>query len=73
MPHSPFTIPHSLSMRAFITGATGFIGAHLARELLRDGHQVKALVRQESDRRNVAGLPVEMVEGDLDDRRRLAE
>src|SRR5262247_2240246 len=60
-------------MKAFITGATGFIGAHLARALLSDGHQVRALVRQESDRRNVAGLPIVIVEGDLDDQRRLAE
>jgi dihydroflavonol-4-reductase len=60
-------------MRAFITGATGFIGAHLARALLCDGRQVRALVRPESDRRNVAGLPVEVVEGDLDDQRRLTE
>jgi dihydroflavonol-4-reductase len=60
-------------MKAFITGATGFIGANLARELLRDGHQVRALVRAGSDRRNIDGAPVELVEGDLDDQRRLAE
>jgi dihydroflavonol-4-reductase len=60
-------------MKAFVTGATGFIGAHLTRALLRDGHQVRALVRPESDRRNVAGASIELVEGDLDDPRRLAE
>jgi dihydroflavonol-4-reductase len=60
-------------MKAFITGATGFIGSHLALALLRDGHQVMALVRPGSDRRNIAGAPIELVEGDLDDRQRLAE
>ncbi len=60
-------------MKAFVTGATGFIGGHLARALLRDGYQVRALVRPGSDRRNIAGLPIELVEGDLDDRHKLAE
>jgi dihydroflavonol-4-reductase len=60
-------------MKAFVTGATGFIGAHLARALIRDGHQVRALARRGSDRRNIAEAPIELVEGDLDDRRRLTE
>ncbi|HEY7183125.1 MAG TPA: hopanoid-associated sugar epimerase [Blastocatellia bacterium] len=60
-------------MKAFVTGATGFIGAHLARALIRDGHQVRALVRPGSDRRNIAGAAIDLVEGDLDDRHRLAE
>lgn len=60
-------------MRAFITGATGFIGGNLARALVADGHQVRALVRPSSDRRNVAGLPIETVAGDLDDPQVLAE
>src|SRR5262245_66368480 len=60
-------------MRAFVTGATGFIGAHLARALLSDGHQVRALVRRQSDRRNVAGLPIELVEGDLDGQQKLTD
>lgn len=60
-------------MKAFVTGATGFIGGNLVRALLADGHQVRALVRTESDPRNVAGLPIEMVVGDLEDAGRLAE
>ncbi len=60
-------------MKVFVTGATGFIGGNLARALLDDGHLVRALVRPASDRRNIAGLPVELVEGDLDNPQTLAE
>jgi len=55
-------------MKVFVTGATGFIGASLARELLRDGYEVRALARPKSDRRNLQGLDLEICEGDLRDR-----
>lgn len=51
--------------KVFLTGATGFIGASLARELAREGCEVKALVRPGSDRRNISGLDIEIHEGDL--------
>ena len=54
-------------MKAFVTGATGLIGASIARELLKDGCEVRALVRPGSDRRNLAGLDIEIWEGDLSD------
>jgi dihydroflavonol-4-reductase len=60
-------------MKAFITGATGFIGGNLVRALLADGHQVRALVRPHSDRRNLVGLPLELAEGDLDQPAQLTE
>jgi dihydroflavonol-4-reductase len=60
-------------MKAFVTGATGFVGGNLTRALLHDGHQVRALIRPGSDRRNIAGLPVDVAEGDLDGQGRLAE
>ncbi|MGE0133064.1 MAG: hopanoid-associated sugar epimerase [Blastocatellales bacterium] len=60
-------------MKAFITGATGFVGGNLARALLNDGHQVRALIRPKSDRRNIVGLPLELAEGDLDNKQKLAE
>ncbi|MCM2356786.1 MAG: NAD-dependent epimerase/dehydratase family protein [Geobacteraceae bacterium] len=58
-------------MKVFVTGGTGFIGASLARELLREGYSVRALVRPGSDRRNLAGLDLELWEGDLRDRHSL--
>jgi dihydroflavonol-4-reductase len=50
---------------AFLTGGTGFVGASLARLLLSKGLKVKALARKGSDRRNLDGLDVEIVEGGL--------
>jgi len=53
---------------AFVTGATGFVGSAVVRELLADGVQVRALVRATSNLLNLEGLDVEMIRGDvLDD------
>ena len=54
-------------MKTFITGATGFIGASIVRELLNEGREVRALVRKGSDTSNLAGLDVELWQGDLRD------
>ncbi len=54
-------------MRVLVTGATGHIGAHVVRQLLDAGYQVRALVRPTSDRRGLEGLPVEEVSGDVTD------
>ncbi len=48
-----------------VTGATGFVGAAVARALARRGHNLRFLVRAGSDRRNLAGLKAELCEGDL--------
>lgn len=55
-----------------LTGATGFVGSAVARALLARGHAVRVLVRPGSDRRNLAGLAVWPVEGDLTDPASLA-
>ena len=54
-------------MRALVTGATGFVGAAVTRALLSDGWRVNALVREGSDRRNLAALAIEPMAGDLTD------
>jgi dihydroflavonol-4-reductase len=54
-------------MKVLVTGATGFVGSAVARAALGRGHDVRVLVRPESDRRNIVGLDVETVEGDLND------
>ena len=51
----------------FLTGATGFVGAAVARLLLAKGHHVRALSRKNNDRRNLQGLNLEIIEGDLAD------
>jgi len=48
-----------------VTGATGFIGSHLAERLVRDGYQVRCLVRPTSDTTSLDGLDVELAAGDL--------
>lgn len=54
-------------MKTLITGATGFVGSAVLRKLVTAGHDVRALVRPQSDRRNLLELPVEIVHGDLRD------
>ncbi|UJP06247.1 MAG: NAD-dependent epimerase/dehydratase family protein [Nitrosomonas sp.] len=54
-------------MKSLVTGATGFLGSAVMRCLLAAGHEVRVLVRPESDRRNVQNFTVETIEGDLRD------
>ncbi len=58
-------------MRAFVTGATGFIGGLVLRELVADGVQVRALVRPGHDAQWLERLGVEVAWGDLRDRESL--
>jgi ornithine--oxo-acid transaminase len=55
-----------------VTGATGFIGSHLAQRLVRDGRQVRCLVRETSDTSLLEQLDVEIAVGDLTRARSLA-
>lgn len=54
-------------MRTLVTGANGFIGSAVVRVLLQAGGEVRVLVRPGSDVRNLEGLKVEIVPGDLQD------
>ena len=52
-------------MKAFITGATGFVGSHVARALAAGGAELRLLVRSTSRMDNIAELNAEVVTGDL--------
>lgn len=54
-------------MRVFLTGGTGLLGSHLAEELVREGHEVTALVRPGSDSGFLRAIGVDLVEGDVTD------
>ena len=54
-------------MTTLVTGATGFLGSALARELLKDGRTLKLLIRKNSDTRNIDDLDCEVAYGDLRD------
>ena len=52
-------------LRAFVTGATGFLGAHVSRALAEQGAELRLLVRSTSDLRNIEALKADRVTGDL--------
>ena len=60
-------------MKCFVTGASGFIGANLVHELSARGHGVRALLREHSDQRGLAGADFERVTGDVRDREKLKQ
>ncbi len=54
-------------MTTLVTGASGFLGSHVARQLVARGDTVRVLLRSSSQLRAIEGLPVEKVQGDLRD------
>ena len=54
-------------MKAFVTGATGFLGSHVARVLSEQGAELRLLVRPTSNLKNLQGLKAETATGDLRD------
>ena len=58
-------------MRYFVTGATGFIGGHVARQLIAAGHEVVTPARTPSRAQDLAELGVEVHPGDITDRESL--
>jgi dihydroflavonol-4-reductase len=59
-------------MKALITGATGFIGSHLAEHLHEKGYELRALIRPSSDTKYLKHLPVEYITGSFADIESLA-
>jgi len=60
-------------MKCFVTGGSGFIGNNLIRELLQQGHTVKALLRSPENVTILKGLDYEPIKGDLADSELLME
>ena len=58
---------YGIPVRCVVTGASGFIGSNLVHLLVERGHQVRALVRRESNRGGLAGTECEVVAGDITD------
>jgi len=54
-------------MTSLVTGGTGFLGSHVARQLAARGERVRVLARPGNNRRALAEIPCEIVEGDLRD------
>lgn len=54
-------------MKTLVTGASGFVGSAVTRVLIEVGHEVRVLVRPDSDRRNLQGLAIDIAQGDLRD------
>jgi len=52
-------------MRYFVTGATGFVGWHVARQLHAAGHEVVAVVRRPEKGSDLAALGIELHQGDV--------
>src|SRR4051794_27262052 len=57
-----------MAKTVLVTGATGFLGSHVARQLAERGDEVRVLVRKTSVLDRLDGLPVEIHYGDVTDR-----
>ena len=54
-------------VKVFVTGATGFVGSHVASMLAEQGADLRLLVRPSSNLQNIASLKADIATGDLSD------
>jgi nucleoside-diphosphate-sugar epimerase len=59
-------------VKVLVTGSSGFLGSHIAERLVADGHSVRLLLRDTSNRQWVKGIPREEARGDITDPESLA-
>lgn len=52
-------------MKYFVTGATGFVGGHVTRQLIKAGHEVVVVVRNPARAKDLADLGVAIHQGDV--------
>src|SRR5262245_29895857 len=64
-PGEAYAEVRSCPMNALVTGATGFVGANVARLLVAEGYRVRVLARPTSSLRALEGCAVEVVRGDI--------
>ncbi|MFP4136061.1 MAG: NAD-dependent epimerase/dehydratase family protein [Candidatus Acetothermia bacterium] len=55
-------------MKFLVTGANGFVGSNLVKQLLREGYEVRVLIRESSNTVNLEGVEAETVTGDIRNR-----
>ena len=58
-------------MKYFVTGATGFVGGHVVRQLVAGGHQVVAVVRTPAKAKDLAELGIVLHQGDVTEKESL--
>src|SRR5579859_2435746 len=65
--HGPMPCFSTFIMKAFVTGATGFVGSHVAHALSEQGAELRLLTRSSSPTKNIDAIRAERVAGDLTD------
>jgi len=65
--HKDVKSKRGINMRSLVTGATGFVGSHIAERLIKEGDEVVALVRKTSNTAFLSSIGVKLTYGDVND------